>query len=196
MTKNLEDELNLPHLDDLLKLEKDARDAEELERIQEVETELDELRHVDLETANSFETALTRAQRLEQELADHAGLRQHDAEMDEIAKEAIESYHEFKDLAINCTPAHAGKIAETAVNMLRVSLDAKNAKADKKLRTWRLKLDQAKLIRDLEKDEGPQEGTIDSEDAIRIDRNRLLQQIQDTLSQDNEFDKKELENNK
>lgn len=183
MTEQLEDTLNLPHLDDLLKLEKESKAAEERTHLIESEHELELLLSEEPETAQSFNSALTKAQKLEQELADLSGLSKHDSEMDEIATEALESYKEFKDLAMNCSPAHAGKIAENAVNMLRVSLDAKNAKADKKLRAWRLKLDQARLIRDLERDEGPQEGVVDSEDTIRVDRNKLLQEIQDTLNQ-------------
>lgn len=177
MTKQLEDTLNLPHLDDILKMEKESKEAEELEKIEEAEHELEEMREEDPETAASFESALTKAQRLENELADHAGLRQHDSEMNDIAAEAMTSYQEFKDLSLNCTPAHAGKIAEVAANMLRIAMEAKNSKSDKKLRMWRLQLDQARLIRDLERDQGPEEGVIDSEDAIRIDRNKLLKEI-------------------
>ena len=185
MTKQLEDELNLPHLDEVLELEKEAKEAEEFEKIKETEHELEEMRYADPTTAAFFETALTKAQQIEQDLADHAGLRQHDSEMNEIATEAMSSYKEFKDLALNCTPAHCGKIAETAANMLRIAMEAKNSKSDKKLRMWRLQLDQARLLRDLERDQGPEEGVIDNEDAIRIDRNKLLKEIQSTIN-DNE----------
>lgn len=186
MTKQLEDELNLPHLDEILELEREAKAAEEQRQIEEAEHELDELRHDDPETAASFETALSKAQQIEHELADHVGFRQHDTEMNEIADEAMESYREFKDLALNCTPAHAGKIAETAANMLRLAMEARNSKSDKKLRMWRLQLDQARLLRDLERDQGPEEGVIDNEDAIRIDRNKLLREIHKTLNDDDD----------
>lgn len=186
MTKQLEDELGLPYLDDILKMERDAKEAEEIERLKEVEQEMEDLRKDEPETAASFETSLCRAQQIENELADHNGLRVHDSEMDEISKEAMESYQEFKDLALNCTPAHAGKISETAVNMLRIALDARNSKSDKKLKMWRLQLDQARLLRDLERDQGDEEGVIDSEDAIRIDRNKLLKEIHSTLYDDDE----------
>lgn len=182
MTTRLEDELSLPHLEDILKLERQSVEAEESARLAEVAKELDELRGEDPTTADSFESALTKAHRIEAELADHAGFRQHDIEMDDIAKEAMESYHEFKDLALNCTPAHAGKIAETAANMLRIAMEAKNSKSEKKLRMWRLQIDQARLLRDLERDRGLDEGTIDNEEAIRIERNKLLKEIQSTFA--------------
>ena len=186
MTKHLEDELNLPHLDDILELEKEAKEAEELEKIKEAERELADMRYTDPKTAASFETALTKAQQIEHDLADHAGFRAHDTEMNEVADEAMSSYREFKDLALNCTPAHCGKIAETAANMLRIGMEAKNSKSDKKLRMWRLQLDQARLLRDLERDQGPEEGIIDNEDAIRIDRNKLLREIQSTINDGDE----------
>lgn len=186
MTKKLEDELDLPHLDDILKMEKMSKEAEELEKIKEAEDEIALLRNNEPETAASFETALTQAQKIENELADHSGLRQHDKEMDEISREAMDSYHEFKDLALNCTPAHCGKISETAVNMLRISMEARDAKSNKKLRMWRLQLDQARLLRDLERDQNQEEGVIDNEDAIRIDRNKLLREIQSSLHEDDE----------
>ncbi len=189
MTRKLEDELGLPYLDELLKLERESKEQEELNKIHEAEEELQELRENDPTTAASFENALSKTQELEKNLADHIGLRQHDSEMDEVANEAMDAYRAFRDLSLNCSPAHTGKIAETAANMLRIALDARNAKSDKKLRMWRLQLDQARLLRDLERDKEPEEGVIENEEAIRMDRNKLLREIRGTLEDNNDWGK-------
>jgi hypothetical protein len=63
--------------------------------------------------------------------------------------------------------------------MLRLAFDARNAKSDKKLRMWRLQLEQARLMRDLNRDRGSETGTIENEETIRLDRNKLLQELKE-----------------
>lgn len=186
MTKKLEEELNLPSLEDAIKAANKNKEEEEQHKIEEAERELEDLKQEDPETAETFVSALTKTQKLEHELADHASLGKHDEEMDDIAEEAMESYRELKDLGMNVTPAHAGKIFETATNMLKIAMEAKNSKSDKKLRMWRLQLEQARLLRDLEKDHGPEQGYIDNEDVVKIDRNKLLRTLKEELKKEDE----------
>jgi hypothetical protein len=44
---------------------------------------------------------------------------------------------------------------------------------------WRLQLEQARLMRDLNRDRGSETGTIENEETIRLDRNKLLQELKE-----------------
>lgn len=180
MTRKLEEEFNLPSLDEALRLSNEHIKEEELLKIQEAEQELEEFRKEDYKSACEFEKALLKSKELENELVDHEGLKEHDVEMNEVSSEAMNAYHQLMDLGANVTPAHAGKLYETAANMLRVALDARNSKSDKKLKMWRLQLDQARLQRDLERDK--QNSAVNEEGEsvrITIDRNKLLNELKD-----------------
>lgn len=173
----LEETLDLPSLKEALKQADESKVKEEENLLAIAEGELEEIKLDSLETAESFQEAMAKTQTLEDKLADKAGLREHDVEMNEIAQEAMDSYHEMKDLGMNVNPGHAGKLFETATQMLKIAMEAKNAKSDKKLRMWRLQIDQARLFRDLDRDRGtgPIDGVIDN-DTIRMDRNKLIQE--------------------
>lgn len=177
MTAKLEETLDLPSLAEALQLAKESRENEEIEKIEEAEKELADLESQSPDTAETFKSAIQKTQQLEAQLADYSSLDKHDQEMDEIASEAMDSYKELKDLGMNVSPAHAGKIFENAAQMLKISLESKNAKADKKLRMWRLQLEQARLLRDLEKNQENDDGIITNEEMIRIDRNALLRKL-------------------
>ncbi len=183
MTSKLEETLNLPKLEDILRLAEEEKIIETEQQLSEAEEDLKDLRKVDPRTAGAFEQALEKTEALQREIVDCQGLEDHDKEMDEIAKDAKDSYEVFQDLALNTTPAHAGKIAETSANFLRISLDAKNSKADKKLRMGRLLLEQARLMRDLASN-NKDSAYVDDEEAINLDRNSLLEHIRSELSKE------------
>jgi hypothetical protein len=67
---------------------------------------------------------------------------------------------------------HAGKIFEVAGNMLKTALEARNAKADKKIRVIELQLRKARLdqVGQLESGTGPRT-------AGEFDRNELMKYI-------------------
>lgn len=180
MTKALEEVLNLPSLKEALEQASKSRESEEQSELEDSEKEFEEFSQEDPESAESFSSALQKSQEFENKLADKAGLLKHDGEMDKIAVEAMDSYRELMDLGMNVSPAHAGKIFETATHMLKIALESKNSKSDKKLRMWRLQLEEARLMRDLERDRGngPFDGSIEDEDTI-ADRNVLLQKLKD-----------------
>ena len=179
----LEETLDLPSLSEAIELAQEAEKAHEQEELAHAEEELQEMKIADPDTAETFVDALNKSQDLESRLADQEGLAVHDMEMDDIAKEAMESYRELMDLGMNVTAAHAGTIFTTAQQMLKTSLDAKNSKSDKKLKMWRLQIEQARLVRDLEKERGtgPIEGVLEADGSgvMRIDRNQLLRDILD-----------------
>jgi hypothetical protein len=178
MTKKLEETLNLPSLEEALAKAKQSQIDEAEKEILENKKELDEIASESPETASSFLEAMEKSKKIEQKLADHEGLELHDKDMDSVYDESMKSYKDLMDLGMNSSPAHSGKIFETAAVLLRLAMDAKNNKSDKKLRVWKLQLDQARLFKDMEKN-NPSPITIDSEDVLPLDRNELLRQLND-----------------
>ena len=76
-----------------------------------------------------------------------------DVELDDIATKALESYEELMRLGMNVQDVHAGRIFDNAANMLKVALDSKSTKIDKKLKMVDLQLKRQKLDQDLDPDQ-------------------------------------------
>lgn len=174
MTKKIEDELNLPRLKDALqKLNEQDEDSEpHMEQEQGADIE-------DPNAAESYQQAVQKTKKLENDLIDYESIERHDQEMDEVSDEAMSSYKDLMDLGMNIEAKHSGQIFEPAVQMLKIALDARNSKSEKKLRLMRLQLEQARLQRDLNKDNdnNPADGG-EGEDAITTDRNSLLNMLE------------------
>lgn len=97
----------------------------------------------------------------------------HDAEMNEISALAVEYGKSLHDLGMNVEVKHAGEIFTASSNMLKIALEARNSKMDKKLKMLKLELDRLKLERSQ-----PETGeTIDAQAVTVLDRNALLDQI-------------------
>lgn len=138
----------------------------------------------DLPSKDEFETAktydelanevteivksLNTTEKIDYALTTVTGLSEHDMEMDEVAAEAMKSYQRMMDMGMNCTEAHAGKIFEAANSMLRVALEAKDAKTNRKLKMIDLQLKKAKLEDSAQENAG----------GLGYDRNDLLKAIQ------------------
>lgn len=118
--------------------------------------------------------ALTTAGKVDDALPAVQGLDMHDTEMDDIAKKAITTFTDLVSLGNNVPDMHAGKIFEVAGQMLKTALDAKNAKADKKLRMIELQLKKIRLEQiDIEMGNTP----ITQSSGSEFDRNELLRHI-------------------
>jgi len=178
----LEETLDLPSLSDALEeskvsKEKEALDAEEKE-VDELEETMKELSATNPQSASDFKNALDSAAELENTVARHADFKEHDDEMNEVSAHAMESYEMLMDFGMNCTPAHAGSIFDTAATMLKISLDARNSKSDKKLKVWRLQIEQARLMRDMEKQRDDSGEIIDNNNnQIKGSRNAIIEGI-------------------
>lgn len=97
----------------------------------------------------------------------------HDEEMDEIADMAVEYGKSLHDLGMNVEVKHAGEIFTASSNMLKIAVDARNSKMEKKIKLLRLELDRLKLDRT-----SPDPGeTINAQQVTVLDRNALLAQI-------------------
>jgi len=167
MTKSLEETFNLPPLKTALAEDQDepvqSSLSQDLEGIREEETEPTKVLKA-LSVAEKIDHALTKVDQLDES----------DQEMDHIASEALEAYAELKDLAMNMSDAHSGRMMEVAAQMLRTSLDAKNAKIDRKLKTIDLQLKKMRMDRLAGNSSG---GMSDGPEGVEFDRNELLKHL-------------------
>lgn len=120
--------------------------------------------------AKEIYSSLTTAEKVDYALPTVVGLDSHDEEMDSIADKAVRTFEDLIALGGNVPDMHAGKIYEVAGQMLKTALEAKNAKAEKKLRMIELQL---KKIRAEQTDPDPSAAKGGGE----FDRNELLKFI-------------------
>lgn len=167
MTKSLEETFNLPPLKEALK----EKEESTLEEVQVEEVTVGDIQPDDVETTKVLK-ALTVAEKIDHALVMVDDLDGSDAEMDDIAQEAKEAYHELKDLAMNMSDAHAGRMMEVAASMLKTSLEAKEAKIDRRLKTVDLQLKKMRMDR-----LSGSGGGKDTPEGIEFDRNELLKHL-------------------
>lgn len=156
MTRRLEEELGLPHMDD--------------------EPIIDIAQHEE-QSAELLES-LTTAEKLDYALTAVTGVNEHDGEMNEISGKAITSYEELIELGKNSPPGQTGRIYEVAGQMLKTALDARNSKADRKIKLMELQLKKLKLEHD--NGEGHQQK------GEELDRNELLTLIRSSNKNESE----------
>jgi hypothetical protein len=126
-------------------------------------------------TADDMQAALERARELEKEVSKIDGFDQHDTEMDDLAGMAIQAHKDLQDLGMNVEIKHAGEIFASSSQMLKIAVDAKNLKVEKKLRLLRLQLDKMridKMVKDQEAD------AIDGT-ATKLDRTELVKMLKE-----------------
>jgi hypothetical protein len=154
MTRKLEEEFNLPHIDDM------AHNA-------------DSEQSYDLAEIQTVEDAITISEKINSALAEVRGMEVHDLEMDTIALQAVESYEQLMSLGMNMTDMAAGPVFSNAAAMLKIALDAKDSKVNRKLKQIDLMLKKANLD-SREKKQVPEE---EYATAKVLDRNELLKML-------------------
>ena len=152
MTKKLEEEFNLPPIEEVTKTEP---------TIVETEAEIEETQN-----------ALSVSEKINAAFKEIKGLEDHEGEMNDIAKKAINSYEQLMNLGMNVSDMAAGKVFAEASNMLKIALDASDAKTKAKLQQIDLMLKKARI--DKFSDKGTSEETVQ---ATVFDRNDLLKII-------------------
>ncbi len=157
MTKKLEELLNLPESQEIIKEEEsksnDVVKAEQQEDFRDI-AELDKI------------TAALPAVKGLGELADK--------ELNAIADKATTAYDDLMDLGMNAESRYSGRVFEVAGGMLKTALDAKVAKLDKKLKMIDLQLKKEKQ----DKDSGYEDsGLVNGEGYVVTDRNSLLEKL-------------------
>ena len=120
-----------------------------------------------------IQAALALADDIDRQLSEVRGKDLHDREMDELADMAIKAHQDLQDLGMNVEIRHAGEIFSSSSQMLKIAVDAKNAKVDKKLKMLKLQLDKLKLDRTTK---SPDSDPLDVK-ATLMDRNELLKQL-------------------
>ena len=123
--------------------------------------------------------ALENAKDLEKQFKQMNHYDLHDREMDDLAKMAIDAHQSLQELGMNVEIRHAGEIFSSSSQMLKIAVDAKNSKVDKKLKLLKLQLDKMKIDLASAKDNGVVDGT-----AMKLDRNELLKQLKDISDDD------------
>ena len=108
------------------------------------------------------------------------GLDASDAEMDDIANKAQETFDNLMDLGFNVDSRYASEIFAVAGTMLGHALTAKTAKLNKKLKMVELQMKKARMDRETAGDEPAQtaQGQV-------LSRNDLLEMIKGSKDQNN-----------
>ena len=160
MTKKLEDLLNLPDSQEIVKEDQEQSDKVNKNEIAEQE-----------ETRRS----IAELDKISAALPQVKGLGElSDLELDKLAVEAEESYKNLMDLGMNVDSRYSGRIFEVASTMLRNALDAKGSKIDKKLKMVELQLKKMKIDKTGNDDVGPVE---ESDGFVISDRNELMKKL-------------------
>lgn len=166
MTKKLEDFFNLPPT------ESSIPDDEDIFVPTKTREQL-------MAEATEICSALTTAEKVDYALPTVVGLDSHDSEMDIIASKAVKTFDDLIALGGNVADLHAGKIYEVAGQMLKTALEAKNAKAEKKLRMIELQLKKVRAEQiDFENGNGNK-----LQNGGEFDRNELLKYIVSSKSE-------------
>ena len=160
MTKKLEELLNLPESQDIVKEEekKDKKVSKKQEK--ENKTALRDISEFD-----KIAAALPKVEGLGE---------MGDQELDDIGQRAVTAYEDLMDLGMNVESRYSARIFEVAGNMLKTGLDAKSAKLDKKLKMVDLQLKKQKQD---SKGESENTNLVQGEGYIISDRNRLLEKL-------------------
>tara|TARA_R110000803_G_scaffold25524_8_gene61040 strand:+ start:15440 stop:15925 length:486 start_codon:yes stop_codon:yes gene_type:complete len=153
MTKKLEEEFNLPPMEEALEAQS-----------QEVETLF--APEINIQTV---EDAITVSEKINNALAEVRGMEHHDKEMDDISIQAIESYEQLMSLGMNMTDMAAGSVFNNAANMLKIALEAKDSKINRKLKQVDLMLKKASLDHRVNSKDGETGFS-----ATSLNRNELL----------------------
>lgn len=159
MTKKLEEEFGLPPIEDVLP---DAQEEANDEAFSAVAT-IDEVQE-----------ALSICEKIDNALAEVRGMEVHDSEMDAIAVEAMQSYQQLMSLGMNMTDMAAGQVFNNAANMLKIALEAKDSKVNRKLKQIDLMLKKARVDQTAKKLGDSEAEEINS---TTLDRNELLKML-------------------
>lgn len=97
-----------------------------------------------------------------------------DTELDEVSNKSMDAYEDLMDLGMNVESRFSGRIFEVAGQMLKINLDSKVAKMDKKLKMVELQLKKEKLDKDTSLSETQ---VVETEGFVISDRNSLIEKL-------------------
>ena len=160
MTKKLEELLNLPESQDIVK-EEEQKDK----KVSKKQTKENNTALRDISEFDKIAAALPKVDGLGE---------MGDQELDDIGQRAVTAYEDLMDLGMNVESRYAARIFEVAGQMLKTGLDAKAEKLNKKLKMVDLQLRKQK-----QDSKGESDGTnlVQGEGYIISDRNSLLEKL-------------------
>ena len=158
---------------------KTLEDTFDMESAEDDTASINDAAEVDAPSDEDIHAALALANDIDKQLSAARGKDEHDKEMDELADLAIKAHMDLQDLGMNVEIRHAGEIFSSSSQMLKIAVDAKHNKIDKKLKMLKLQLDKLKLDRATKK---PDDNPLDVK-ATLMDRNELLKQL-DEINRD------------
>lgn len=156
MTRKLEEEFNLPPLAEAIA----EQEEPPVPSIEETKTEIEIINN-----------ALTVTEKINDAFKQIRGLEEHETDMEDIADKAIDSYTQLMQLGMNVSDMAAGKVFAEASNMLKIALEAKDAKTKAKLQQLDLMLKKARLDKIKNQNGDADDGTVSTQ---TFDRNELL----------------------
>ena len=128
--------------------------------------------------------ALKAADKIDEALPVVRGLEMHDTDMDTYARDAAQAFQDLMDLGMNVESRHAGDIFAAAQRMLKNAIEAKNAKADRKLRAIELQLKKMRADQNEQKNAGYVTNDVIDVDYVVSDRNSLINELTKKLIND------------
>jgi len=166
MTKKLEELLNLPESQEIVKEDQEKAKVEESKaekKSKSIEQQQSTMR--DIAEFDKIAAALPKVEGLGE---------MGDAELDDVGQRAITAYEDLMDLGMNVESRYSARIFEVAGQMLKTTLDAKIAKMDKKLKMVDLQLKKQK--QDAQTGESDS-NVVQGEGYVISDRNSLLEKL-------------------
>lgn len=170
MSVNIQEALDLPILEDLLKTTTDAEPEPELTDEMAEQFDQDEK---STELAEQLNSGM-----VPEAVRDDRQVRDHEKSMDKIHDDTMQHAKDLMDLGYNVDTRSAKGIFDNAANMYKIAMDAKNSKRDAQLKLMKLKLEERRV--ELEERGGSgKEGDIVDGEAVVVteDRNELIKQF-------------------
>jgi len=131
-----------------------------------------------VETTLAPDTTAPIEQRIDQALPQVRGIGDGDGEVDTIAEEAMKTYQEIKDLAMNVEPRHSAELLAVAAQLLKTALDAKQGKTRDKLAAVRLQISALTASKNKERDTSVTE----TDGKIVGDRNEIIAALKNSTN--------------
>lgn len=166
MTKKLEELLNLPESQEIVKQEAHK------ERVAEKQVARDnappENLFREMEEFDKISAALPQVKGL--------GTKADD-ELDALAQRATDAYDDLMDLGMNVDPRYSSRVFEVASSMLKNAIDAKATKINNKLKMIELQLKKQQIDQKAQKNSGEDDEFVEGKGVLVTDRNSLLEKI-------------------
>ena len=169
MSKSIQDALDLPTLEDLLKAPRQTDDGEEV--TDQMVADAD-----DNSIVGEMSTALATGG-ITKDMADAREAKDHAKSANDIHDEVLQHAKDLMDLGYNVDTRSAGRIFETAAGMYKLALEAKNSKRDAQLKAMKLELESRKLDQMAKDKSGDDSNVVPGEHVIIEDRNELIKRL-------------------